>query len=157
MLAECHAGLGEEQLPHACELFEGCSAAELLALVTIRPFVVAGKVDHRVFELLELVVDRLVPARRGGRDGRQDPGAGARHAAGVDVANVYDQAHVAIGVNGVDEQMSVVEQVLAVGPIAENRQGDGLRSLPVVAVAALVVVGERCRGKHGNRGERECR
>jgi hypothetical protein len=63
----------------------------------------------------------------------------------MNVPYMDDQAHVPIGVHRVDQQVRVVEQVLAVWPIPEHRHR---QRMPTIGV---VVVGKRGNAEHGGQ------
>src|SRR6266576_1523097 len=108
------------------------AAYQLFALMTVGPFVVARGVDHREYELLKLIKDSLVPIRDRFRNRRKDLGAGARLAAGMDVADMDHEADVRIGIDRIDQDRRVFEQKLVrrrdggirIGPVAEHSDGN---------------------------------
>lgn len=61
MKTESLARPGKKQRPHAGQFLQGIAALEFFRLLTISPFIVAGRIDERSIELLELVVNRLIP------------------------------------------------------------------------------------------------
>src|SRR5712675_342075 len=145
---------GEKQVPHRRQFLQRIAALEFLGLLAVRPFIVARRIDEGKFELLELEIDALVPARLRGGYRRQNAGTGAGLAAGMDVSDVKDEADIRIGIDRIDQQRRVIEQDLTVGPVAEY--GDGL---PVIAsVVVVTVVGDRgmtCREYRGEQRGRE--
>ena len=118
--AERMARASKEQGADALELLERIAGGALLGFVAIGPFIVAGRVDDRRLELLENGVDLLVPAGNRGLDRRQDVGAGAGHAARVDVADMQHELHIGIRIDRIEQQIRVVQQIDIVGPIAEH-------------------------------------
>ena len=129
--AEALAGRGEEKASYCGKLVKRRSARALLCLVTIGPLIVAGRVDHRIGKLLEDVVDAGVPCGNGFRRQRVQSRAGARHAAGVNIADVDHQAYVRIAVDRADEQRSFLEQSRAVRPVTECSERETVRTVSV--------------------------
>src|SRR5207247_8052943 len=91
--AEGGRGEGEEEIPYRRELIQGRTRAELLLLVTVGPLVVTGRIDDGILEMVEERKNGEVPRRVCVLRQRQQTGASARHAAGVDVTDVQHKAH----------------------------------------------------------------
>jgi hypothetical protein len=68
----------------------------------------------------------------------------------MNIADMDHEADVAVGIDRIGQQLGLVEQVLAVGPIAENGDCQFVVITAIAIVGNCWSVGDECRRKQAS-------